>query len=468
MTPGNDRRPRADHKPAHVPDESHSQGVGVRVATPFIAASVLFTIASVVVFALPLLDEGAVNGRTVAGALIAWMAVSIVVFGAVAAYVARRVDERFSELSSALHDRAVTLDRKTLDLSALHDSSRIVGSTLELDALLAGALDSAVRACGADTGYIAMRDDEGVLSVRAYRGAPSRSGRTDAVGGSVAQWVIDHSRPLIVGASGSGGVEHIDVVTGAVSAMSVPLLLAGEPVGALTIGSSTGDVRFGPDDVRMLDTIANHVTTALGTVDAFASLHDTYLATVRSLAAAVDAKDPYTHGHSDRVAQYARLVGEELGLSSDQQQALEMAAYLHDIGKIGIPERILLKPDKLSEEEMADMRDHPLIGAGILAPVSFPWPITPVVRHHHERWDGSGYPAGLAENRIPLLARVLSVADAYEAIIADRPYRAGRSADEGLAELHACAGTQFDPDVVRAFVVAVGNEGAADSARAHV
>ncbi len=122
-----------------------------------------------------------------------------------------------------------------------------------------------------------------------------------------------------------------------------------------------------------------------------------------------------------------------------------MAAYLHDIGKIGVKEEILLKPGKLSDAEMGQMRHHPLIGANILKPVGFPWPITPIVRHHHERWDGDGYPAGLKGEEIPLLARMLTVADAFEAMTADRPYRARSHVDEGLAELVRCAGSQFDP-----------------------
>jgi putative nucleotidyltransferase with HDIG domain len=169
------------------------------------------------------------------------------------------------------------------------------------------------------------------------------------------------------------------------------------------------------------------------------------------LAAAVDAKDSYTRGHSDKVAAYAVMIGEELGLSHDQRIALEMAAYLHDIGKIGIKEEILLKPGKLTDDEMAQMSHHPLIGANILKPVGFPWPITPIVRHHHERWDGDGYPAGLKGEEIPLLARVLTVADAFEAMTADRPYRRGITPEEGLEELMRCAGTQFDARVVTAF-----------------
>jgi len=173
---------------------------------------------------------------------------------------------------------------------------------------------------------------------------------------------------------------------------------------------------------------------------------------VRSLAAAVDAKDPYTKGHSDRVAQYATKIAQHMTFSRDQQLALEIAAYLHDIGKIGIKEHILSKPGILSEGEMAEMRHHPLIGANILKPVGFPWSVAPIVRHHHERWDGTGYPAGLRGDEIPFLARVLSVADAFEAMTADRPYRAARTYEDAIQELERCAGTHFDPDIVTSFV----------------
>jgi putative nucleotidyltransferase with HDIG domain len=220
----------------------------------------------------------------------------------------------------------------------------------------------------------------------------------------------------------------------------------------VAVGTHDREHRFSADDVRLLSTIANHVTIAVGNIELFSSLQDAYLATVRSLAAAVDAKDPYTRGHSDRVADYARAIAERLGLAGEQCTALEMAAYLHDIGKIGISEEILRKPGALGDEEMAVMRHHPLIGASILRPVAFPWPIAPVVRHHHERYDGTGYPAGLAGEEIPMLARILTVADAYEAMTSDRPYRAGRTASEAVGELKRCASLQFDPRAVEALI----------------
>jgi hypothetical protein len=136
-----------------------------------------------------------------------------------------------------------------------------------------------------------------------------------------------------------------------------------------------------------------------------------------------------------------------------------MAAYLHDIGKIGVSGHILRKPGPLTVDETASMRHHPLIGANILRPVAFPWPITPVVRHHHERYDGTGYPAGLRGEEIPMLARVLAVTDAYEAMVADRPYRSGLSEELAIEELRRCAGSQFDPHVVDALVAALKENG---------
>jgi putative nucleotidyltransferase with HDIG domain len=243
-----------------------------------------------------------------------------------------------------------------------------------------------------------------------------------------------------------------DSFSGALAALCVPLPSPDGTIGAITVGSRNADQRFTSDDVRLLATIANHVTIAVGNISLFSSVQEAYLATVRALAAAVDAKDPYTRGHSDGVATYALRIGEALRFSPEQMIALEMAAYLHDIGKIGISEDILLKPGKLTDAEMGQMRHHPLIGANILKPVAFPWPIAPIVRHHHEHYDGHGYPAGLKTEEIPILARVLTVADSFEAMVADRPYRRGRSQQEAMLELRRCAGTQFDPRIVDAFI----------------
>ena len=186
--------------------------------------------------------------------------------------------------------------------------------------------------------------------------------------------------------------------------------------------------------------------------DSMLTLEGQSLGTLQALSAAVDEKDAYTARHSLGVTNWAHAIGVTAGLSAVDLATLERAGLLHDIGKIGVPESVLLKPERLSEDEFALIREHPDAGARILETIPFLDDIVSVVRYHHERWDGKGYPDGLAGDKIPYLARVLAVADAYDAMITDRPYRKAMPAEDARAELLACAGTQFDPEVVRLFV----------------
>jgi len=371
------------------------------------------------------------------------------------------LSENFNRMTDSLRDRSESLTKKVLELATLYEMSRALGSTLDLDVLLDSVLDSAMRIFNVEIGYVTLRDrDSGELMVRAWRGAPVSRTDDAAVRASMSEWVIREGRPLIFNPPRDGEENRIDALSGALAALSVPLVSGEGTLGAITVGSRDVRQRFTSDDVRLLATIANHVTIAIGNIELFSSLQEAYLATVRALATAVDAKDPYTRGHSDRVAQFALVIADSMDLSTEQRVALEMAAYLHDIGKIGIPEDILLKPGKLTDEEMAQMRHHPLIGANILRPVAFPWPIAPIVRHHHEHYDGGGYPAGLKAEEIPSLARVLTVADAFEAMVADRPYRRGRSQHDAILELRRCSGSHFDPRVVDAFIRVLEREAA--------
>jgi putative nucleotidyltransferase with HDIG domain len=435
------------------------------------------------------------TGRTTVGLIAFWSVLAVLVLTGLGGLIARRVSaplsslsesarsvadgdfdarvdikgvnevaelaESFNVMTESLKERTETLTKKVLELATLYEMSRALGSTLDLDVLLDSVLDSALRIFNVDSGYVMLRDkSSGGLDLRAWRGMTTVKPDDRAIRSSMSEWVVRQGRPLIFNPSQDEHSEqHVDSVTGALAALSVPLVSSEGVIGAICVGSRDRAYRFSSDDVRLLSTIANHVTIAIGNIELFSSLQDAYLATVRSLAAAVDAKDPYTRGHSDRVASYARAIAERMGLSSEQCVALEMAAYLHDIGKIGIREAILLKPGKLDAEEYGQMKHHPLIGANILRPVAFPWPIAPVVRHHHEHYDGNGYPAGLKGEEIPVLARILTVADAFEAMTSDRPYRSGRTYDAAIEELRVCEGSHFDPRIVDAFVSALREVG---------
>ena len=184
----------------------------------------------------------------------------------------------------------------------------------------------------------------------------------------------------------------------------------------------------------------------------YVDLTEAYGSTVRSLVTAIEAKDPYTRGHSERVAEYAQAIAEQMGLPQPDVQMLERAALLHDVGKIGISLDTLVSPDELSEDEMRAIRRHPGLGADLIADVDFLHDIVDVVRCHHERCDGGGYPDGILGEDIPLLARILAAADSFDAMTSDRAYRPGMPFEQAIEELRRVAGEQLDERVVASFV----------------
>ncbi|MFL6257860.1 MAG: HD domain-containing phosphohydrolase [Pyrinomonadaceae bacterium] len=184
---------------------------------------------------------------------------------------------------------------------------------------------------------------------------------------------------------------------------------------------------------------------------ALRSCENSYRMTLKALVAALETRDSETHGHSERVVNFSLRLGHELALDAEQLRSLEFGSLLHDIGKIGVPDAILRKPAKLTEEEWVRMREHPVHGQKILRGIEFLEGAARVVAQHHERWDGMGYPLGLKGDEIDLNARIFAVADAFDAMVSDRVYRTGRTYEAALAELDSCAGVQFDPRVVEAF-----------------
>jgi putative nucleotidyltransferase with HDIG domain len=178
-----------------------------------------------------------------------------------------------------------------------------------------------------------------------------------------------------------------------------------------------------------------------------------------ALSAAIEARDPYARGHSSRVTVFAQAMARGLRLEKERLSVLRLAALLHDVGKLVVPSSVLLKRGPLTEEELGQMRRHPAAGARMLRSLGAPETILPLVLHHHERWDGEGYPTGRRGDDIPLEARVLCIADSFDAMTSMRPYRASWTPDEALEELERCAGTQFDPELVTAFASAWADAG---------
>jgi putative nucleotidyltransferase with HDIG domain len=275
--------------------------------------------------------------------------------------------------------------------------------------------------------------------------------------------------------SGMSGLEMIPHVK-EISPDTVVVMISGmqtveSAIGALRLGAF--DYLMKPFDLRQVEAVVkralehydlvvakqryeNHleelVEQRTAELDrALNSLEGAYRSTLKALTAALETRDSETHGHSERVVSYSLRLGREYGLNSDEMKSLEFGSLLHDIGKIGVPDSILRKPAKLTEEEWVRMREHPVHGQQILRGIEFLQGAARVVAQHHEKWDGTGYPLGLRSEDIDICARIFAVADAFDAITSDRVYRRGKSYEAAAQELDDWAGRQFDPKVVEAF-----------------
>jgi diguanylate cyclase (GGDEF)-like protein len=209
---------------------------------------------------------------------------------------------------------------------------------------------------------------------------------------------------------------------------------------------------FAEHDDAVLVALGEHLGAILQTERGNAELRESYVGALRMLAEAIDAKDPQLHGHSAEVARFAEAMGRRLEIEPDEQRLLSLASLLHDVGTVGVSERVLLKPGPLNAQEREVVEEHPRIGARVVSQVPALRPLAPAILHHHERYDGTGYPNGLAGDDIPVPARLIAVADAFSAMMHDRPHRGARTVDEACAVLERGAGTQFDPDMVRLLV----------------
>lgn len=212
---------------------------------------------------------------------------------------------------------------------------------------------------------------------------------------------------------------------------------------------------IGEIELKFANALANQAASVLHGVHLYRELADLLFSTLEALSSSIDAKDPYTHGHSRRVADFAVMTARAMGYGPKFLTMLKIAGLLHDFGKIGVAERILTKEGTLTEEERESMKEHPVIGANILSNFRSFSNIVPGIRHHHEKFDGSGYPQGLAGEDIPLVGRIISIADAYDAMTTSRPYRRKMESDEAQEELLKNARNQFDPGMVEAFINAL-------------
>ena len=269
-----------------------------------------------------------------------------------------------------------------------------------------------------------------------------------------ARRALHEKRPMLgdhaAGRRGSD-IENADVGKARRGAeIAVPLIVNGRAWGAICCRSDTD--QLDGVDAELVMAVGEHLSAAIRTSDLYEQLTESMIGTAEALAAALEAKDSYTADHARSIAELAVEIGEQMSLPQALIEDLRYAGIFHDVGKIAVPDALINKPGPLSDQEWELIKQHPVAGAEILAPVPFLYGVRTIVRHAHEHWDGSGYPDGLAGAQIPLGARIVLAADAYHAMTSDRPYRRGMSDSEAQRELRAQSGTQFDPEVVEALV----------------
>ncbi len=356
------------------------------------------------------------------------------------------------------------------DLTLLLQASSQLGASLDVGAVLQTAIEAAVRSLRLDTGAIYLLEGQdlllGATTPTLPADFPARLQRAPLSDHPHAARCLRERRPLALPDWPEGELtpaeRAVSEARGLRSLLFVPVEVSGAPVGAFIVGAVGRSHPVGGIEVDLCRALAHEIGLALANArlhDSLARSHEqlarAYDATIEGWSLALEMRDDETQGHALRVSDLAVALGRRLGMSEPDLVHLRRGALLHDIGKMVVPDAILHKPGPLTEEEWAVMRQHPAHGRDFLVKVGYLAPALDVPYCHHERWDGTGYPRGLRGEEIPLSARVFAVADAYDALTSDRPYRKAWSAEATLAYIRAQAGSHFDPAVVAVLGAAV-------------
>jgi putative nucleotidyltransferase with HDIG domain len=364
-------------------------------------------------------------------------------------------------ISPAVHEslRRDRGRRELANLATLYEVGKVLSGLLDLDAALAGIVAMACDVIDAEAGSLLLVDrEQNDLVFRIAHGGGGEGVKAFRVpmGQGIAGHVAATGKGLIIKDAQRDArlMRTVGDATGFVtrSMICVPMIRRGSVLGVIQVINKRGQARFADSDFRVLSTLAGQAAIVIENANLYLHIKQVYLSTIQVLAEALDAKDAYTRGHSDRVARYSVAMAEELGLSSEEKERVSFAALLHDIGKIGVADSVLNKVGDLTPEERRSIQSHPQMGAEILHPVGFLSDVSTLIRHHHAWYDGSGYVGGAREEELPLGARIIAVADAYDAMSSDRPYRKALPWKDCRERLLAGAGTQWEEICVRALV----------------
>ncbi|MFQ5901287.1 MAG: HD domain-containing phosphohydrolase [Thermodesulfobacteriota bacterium] len=389
-----------------------------------------------------------------------------------------------ARLYNKINDLNLSLKRKLREISLLLETSITISSSLDLTHILQSFAEKMSKRAVTTACRILFLDDTGKnLIVQAA--APIRNLIWDPDIGMVSpvdrsniyKKIITTKRHILIYGDNLKKIARKDgewrFLTGSLknvqSVLLIPLIFQGKVLGIVSLGESRRWSRspFDTGKIRLCKAIANQAATAIENARLFdevkkksEELEDTCFESMKVLSQSIEQKDEYTREHSERMVKYSLLLGDKLGLSEEEKKPLRYSAVLHDIGKINIKGAILGKPASLKISEYNEIKTHPEKGAELIKAIKFLQPVIPIILHHHEKWNGEGYPDGLKGGKIPIGARIICILDAYDAMTSDRPYKRARGREWAISELKRFSGKQFDPQVVKAFLEILAEESA--------
>jgi len=365
---------------------------------------------------------------------------------------------KIADLAGELEDKNTNLEKAVAKLSTLYRLGLAINSTIEVEDLYQLVVKTTMDTLQAQVGYIILYDaDHGelkVINLAGHRDPNVSAMRVPMKPSSVSSWVIQNSKPLLI--ADITQTPEFDMVSPLgferKTLICAPLMVKDEIIGTLTVVNKLNNTVYNHEELELLSTIAAQASIAIKNAMLYDEQQKTYLNTIQALVSAIEASDSYTRGHSERVTRFSLALARKLELPQNRLKVIERAAILHDIGKIGIDLSLLHKEALLTPDDVAELQLHPTIGMKILEPIEFLHDVRLCIGQHHERYDGLGYPNRLAGEELLLESRILAIADSFDAMTSDRPYRKALKVEVAIQELAENAGTQFDPALVPIFI----------------
>jgi putative nucleotidyltransferase with HDIG domain len=368
-------------------------------------------------------------------------------------------NHKITDLARDLEEKNFNLEKAVAKLSTLHKVGLAINSTMDINRLFNLIVKITTETLNAQIGYIILTNkEESILKVTTLLGhdvtlSPEGT-ELPMKPSNVSTWVIKNRKPILIAdineapefdRISSMGYERKTLIC-------APLMTKDEIIGTITVVNKRDNSVYTNEELELLNTIAAQASIAIKNAKLYDEQQKIYMNTIHALVSAIEASDSYTRGHSERVTRYSMELARKLDLPKDRMKVIERAAILHDIGKIGIDMNLLHKTDKLTPADVFDLQQHPVIGMKILEPIEFLHDVRICIGQHHERYDGQGYPYNVPADRLLVESRILAIADAFDAMTSDRPYRKALPASKAMQELIDNAGGQFDPELVPKFI----------------